>query len=110
MAAREGGHFFWSINLVFRKSGVSLHPRISNTLKYIDYVRYFLWLRAVRVVRDCACSWTVCCRLEDVCKMACLSDFMYHIYSFVWNTYIRKVLQVLVLCHMLACYYICIAN
>lgn len=38
MAAREGGHFFWSINLVFRKSGVSLHPRISNTLKYIDYV------------------------------------------------------------------------
>nr|DAE97456.1 MAG TPA: hypothetical protein [Caudoviricetes sp.] len=87
-----------------------MHPRISNTLKYTDYVRYFLWLRAVRVVRDCACSWTVCCRLEDVCKMACLSDFMYHIYSFVWNTYIRKVLQVLVLCHILACYYICIAN
>ena len=47
---------------------------------------------------------------RQVCKMACLSDFMYHIYSFVWNTYIRKVLQVLVLCHMLACYYICIAN
>ena len=35
---------------------------------------------------------------QDVCKMACLSDFMYHIYSFVWNIYIRKVLQVLVLC------------
>ena len=40
MAAREGGHFFWSINLVFQKKWCIFAPqRIRNTLKYIDYVK-----------------------------------------------------------------------